>query len=119
MSKANENKPDSSTSSSTIKNLFRQTEQTLSDEQEEPKTKEKEPIGRFIQQHEEEPFEMDEFSEQTERRASGADYYGQSSSRESGKESRSAAPKSRSGKSFFSRVKSGWSRMLESMKRNP
>ncbi len=119
MSKANENKPDSSTSSSTIKNLFRQTEQTLSDEQEEPKTKEKEPIGRFIQQHEEEPFEMDEFSEQTERRVSGAAYYGQSSSRESGKESRSAAPKSRSGKSFFSRVKSGWSRMLESMKQQP
>lgn len=119
MSKTNENKPDSSTSSSTIKNLFRQTEQTLSDEQEEPKTKEKEPIGRFIQQHEEEPFEMDEFSEQTERRVSGVDYYGQSSSRESGKESRSAAPKSRSGKSFFSRVKSGWSRMLESMKQQP
>lgn len=119
MSKTNENKPDSSTSSSTIKNLFRQTEQTLSDEQEEPKTKEKEPIGRFIQQHEEEPFEMDEFSEQTERRVSGAAYYGQSSSRESGKESRSAAPKSRSGKSFFSRVKSGWSRMLESMKQQP
>ena len=119
MSKTNENKPDSSTSSSTIKNLFRQTEQTLSDEQEEPKTKEKEPIGRFIQQHEEEPFEMDEFSEQTERRVSGAAYYGQSSSRENGKESRSAAPKSRSGKSFFSRVKSGWSRMLESMKQQP
>ena len=119
MSKTNENKPDSSTSSSTIKNLFRQTEQTLSDEQEEPKTKEKEPIGRFIQQHEEEPFEMDEFSEQTERRVSGAAYYGQSSSRESGKESRSAAPKSRSGKSFLSRVKSGWSRMLESMKQQP
>ena len=119
MSKANENKPDSSTSSSTIKNLFRQTEQTLSDEQEEPKTKEKEPIGRFIQQHEEEPFEMDEFSEQTERRVSGAVYYGQSFSRESGKESHSAAPKSRSGKSFFSRVKSGWSRMLESMKQQP